>query len=219
MAERIWRAMRRQHDHPRCAQSALGLGVRMSDLPDICVDEEGFVQPGGGGLLVSRSSDWVPASRLAASAVGTKNDPLVINCEIWSLDVDELPPEIVYAFISEGMGVLQPATRTRAHDFQVALCSTRGLWTESGQRLCVAHEGPRRTGEVSLVGRRPISSLHQWVAERVSQAGWTAAFDELMGIRAAVVLAGSEDEEDTVAAVMDMMEGWCLPAWSLATDV
>lgn len=121
----LFRAMKDDGDGcPECGASARELGVRLDG--DIEISDEGFVEPGKGGMSVSPESPmYLENHRRPPEFGGIGKDP------VWTIDDRELPSELMYRADPEMPslhGFIEPIQAMSLDAFQEALRSSRGSW-------------------------------------------------------------------------------------------
>ena len=88
--------------------------------------DDGFVEPGMGGVSVSPPPpENLPPSRLPVDMGGTGKDP------IWELETDELPSELTYRpdpDTPDTHGFIEPSRVMSYGDYLSAVHGTRSLW-------------------------------------------------------------------------------------------
>ncbi|MBI2297587.1 MAG: hypothetical protein HYU66_01320 [Armatimonadetes bacterium] len=133
---RMYRAMRAAEDgRPKVSNTALGLGVRAPGdpgKPDVWPDEDGDLQPGGGGMSVVPEWQLLPPHRRPGhpkTPQDTKvwmmgNGPFVFAAvtEVLQLRPDD------EAKGSPEHGVVEPAVVIALDSYRSALAGTRACW-------------------------------------------------------------------------------------------
>ena len=111
---------------PKLGRSARMLGIRLGAQGDIEVDEQGLVQPNGGGMSVTPDDPYRMARwRLPRTLGGEGVDP------VWALDAVLLPAALRYRIdIPERHGFIEPTRTMLLTDYETALESTRTLWMQ-----------------------------------------------------------------------------------------
>jgi hypothetical protein len=119
----------------RTGASARTLGARANI--DIPVDEDGFVEPGTGGMSVSpHTPENLPFFRRPPEFGGTGRDP------VWELDLLAENPDNPLRKLTyradpknpEHHGFIEPATRMSFEEYQQALHETHDAWDPSRPR-------------------------------------------------------------------------------------
>lgn len=117
----VYRAMIEGPDGlPLASPTARGLGIREWEIE---VDDDGYVNYGGGGMSVSpRSPLNLPEHRRPDEHGGTGLDP------VWELSLDDLPPRLTYRETHERHGHLEPVETMLLYEYEEAIVDTRGSW-------------------------------------------------------------------------------------------
>jgi hypothetical protein len=140
----IWRAMKRDGDRPQVGRGAQLLGVRVGPVEqgcDVCPDEEGFIEPGQGGMSVSPSVEAIPTHRLPRRLKKKYPDRFPDatasnEAHCWWMGEGAFAPERVADRLRlrldpdqpERHGLVEPDDRMKLGDYETALTDTRDRW-------------------------------------------------------------------------------------------
>lgn len=112
---------------PSCGASSRELGVRLEG--DIPITENGMVEPETGGMSVALDDPInLPAHRRPEKFGGYGRDP------VWQIDHEDLPIGLRLRpdpRNQSGHGFVEPIQRMRLKDYQDALATTRGFWSQT----------------------------------------------------------------------------------------
>jgi hypothetical protein len=140
----IWRAMKIDGDKPQVGRGAQLLGVRIGALEDgndVCPDDDGFVQPGVGGMSVSPSVDALPPHRLPRrlhkkypERFPDATAPNGVHC--WWMGHGTFVPERVADRLQlrldpddpQRHGLVEPDDKMKTEEYETALEATRERW-------------------------------------------------------------------------------------------
>jgi hypothetical protein len=132
----IYRVMTRDGDKPMVGNTARALGVRLppSSHADIKVNDDGTVEPGGGGMSVSPRLERLPKHRVpkrlrhrVPKASGFDSD----SC--WymgsgSFADGPIAPGLMLRLEGREHGLVEPESRMPLADYLAALASTCDQW-------------------------------------------------------------------------------------------
>lgn len=116
----VYRGMTENDGGTQVGDTARTLGVRPG--VDIPVDADGMLHPNSGGVSVSPSPNDLPSHRRPPSFGGTGKDP------VWSIDINNLGPDLKFVPDSPGHGTIQPSRSMTLEEYQKALFETFGKW-------------------------------------------------------------------------------------------
>lgn len=118
----IYRGMVEEAGKPKINASARALGARPK--VDIPVGADDMIHPNTGGVSVSPSPQDLPAHRRPPELGGTGKDP------IWSINTDDLGPNLQYVPDKPGHGTIQPTTSMSFEEYQKELAKTNSKWNK-----------------------------------------------------------------------------------------
>jgi hypothetical protein len=135
----VYRAMVADGDRPKVGPSALALGARVppDEHPDIVVGVEGMVEPRTGGMSVAPAWRLLPVHRIPRRlrvkfprAAG-KNESFLWRMGDGPFNEGPFSAQLFFRPDPEKPnrhGLVEPATRMHADDYQAALARTRDQW-------------------------------------------------------------------------------------------
>lgn len=122
----IYRYMIEDHDgRPLVVQTAKGLGVREGEIP---CDEDGYVDPGTGGMSAVLEPRYLPEYRRPPKFGGDGEHP------VWKIAESELGDSLTFRLDDKPKprhGIVEPAWRVTLDEYTEALAETRNFW-----RIC-----------------------------------------------------------------------------------
>jgi hypothetical protein len=122
----LYRGMKNDGEgQPECGPSARKLGVRLEG--DIVIQDDGTVKPGTGGMSVALGKpENLPAHRRDAAFGGFGPDP------VWQIEEADLPDTLFCRVDAKSRhGVVEPIEEVPLEDYQEALATSRGFWSQA----------------------------------------------------------------------------------------